>query len=74
METLKLRKIGNSTGVLLPRHVLERLHLAEGDSLYCVETPRGIELTPYNPEFARQMELAEEIMRENRDVLRELSK
>jgi putative addiction module antidote len=71
--TLKITTVGNSAGVVLPKEVLERLRVAKGDLLYVVETPRGIELTPYDPEFADQMELAEQVMREDRDALRKLA-
>jgi putative addiction module antidote len=73
MTTLKLTTVGNSTGVVLPKEILERLRVEKGDSLYVLETPRGIELTPYNPEFAAQMEAAEQVMREDRDALRKLA-
>ena len=72
MTKLKLTTIGNSTGVILPKELLERLRLDKGDTLYVVDTPRGIELTPYDPEFAAQMEAAEKVMREDRDVLKRL--
>jgi putative addiction module antidote len=71
--TLKLTTIGNSTGVILPRELLQRLHVDKGDTLYAVETANGVELTPYDPEVARQMEVAERVMRDNRDVLRKLA-
>jgi putative addiction module antidote len=74
MTTLKITTVGNSAGIVLPREVLARLRVDKGDSLYVIETPAGIELTPYRPDFAAQMDLAESIMRENRDVLRELAK
>jgi len=74
MTTLKITAIGNSAGVVLPRELLARLRVDKGDSLYVAETPNGIELTPYAPDFAAQMDLAEDVMRENRDVLRKLSK
>ena len=45
----------------------------KGDKLYVLETPDGIELVPYDPEFARQIETAERVMREDRDVLRKLA-
>lgn len=70
---LKLTTVGNSTGVVLPKEILERLRVGRGDFLYIVETPDGIELTPYNPDFAKQIELAEDVMREDRDVLRKLA-
>jgi putative addiction module antidote len=73
MATLKLTTVGNSVGVVLPREILDKLRVQKGDSLYVLETPRGIELTPYDPEFARQMDLAEAVMREDRDVLRKLA-
>jgi putative addiction module antidote len=72
MTTLRVTTVGNSAGVVLPREILQRLHVDKGDTLYVVETPGGIELTPYNPEFAAQMELAEQVMREDRDVLKRL--
>jgi putative addiction module antidote len=73
MTKLKLTTVGNSTGVILPKELLERLRLDKGDTLYVVETPGGIELTPYDPEFAAQMEAAEKVMREDRDALKRLA-
>ena len=73
-KALRLISIGNSTGLVLPREVLERMRVERGDQLYLVETPRGFEVTPYDPEFAAQLESAERIMREDRDVLAELAK
>ena len=73
MKTLKLTTIGNSTGVILPKEILQRLRIEKGDSLYVLETPHGIELVPYDPAFATQMETAERVMREDRDVLKKLA-
>jgi putative addiction module antidote len=73
MTTLKLTTVGNSTGVVLPKEILQRLRVERGDTLYVTETPNGIELTAYNPGFAAQMEQAERVMREDRDVLRKLA-
>ena len=73
MTTLRLTAIGNSTGVVLPKEILARLRVEKGDALYVLETRGGIELTSFDPEFARQMDLAEEIMRKERDVLRKLA-
>jgi putative addiction module antidote len=73
MTTLKLTTIGNSTGVVLPKELLQHLRVDRGDTLYVIETARGIELTPYDPDFATQMEVAERVMREDRDVLRKLA-
>ena len=60
---------------ILPKEAMARLRVKKGDTLYLTEAPDGgYRLTPYDPEFARQMTLAEEIMREDRDVLRALAK
>jgi len=73
MAVLKLTTVGNSTGVVLPKDLLEKLRVSKGDSLFVSETPNGVELSPYNPEFAEQMAAAEKVMREDRDVLRKLA-
>jgi putative addiction module antidote len=74
MIALKITTVGNSAGVVLPREVLARLKVQRGDTVYLVETPDGFRITPYDEEFARQMDAAERIMREDRDVLRALAK
>jgi putative addiction module antidote len=73
MNILKVTTVGNSAGVILPKELLERLRVRKGDSLYATETPQGIELTPYNPDFAAQMEIADRVMKEDRDVLKKLA-
>ena len=73
MTSVKVTTVGNSAGVVLSKEVLAKLRVDKGDMLYIQETPNGIELTAYNPEFAVQMEAAEEIMREDRDVLKKLA-
>ena len=70
---VKIIAIGNSSGVILPKETLARLNVQKGDNLYLTETPQGIRLVAYDEEFARQMEVAREIMRENRDVLQRLA-
>jgi len=70
---LKITTIGNSAGVVLPKELLNRLRLVKGDTLYATEVPGGIKLMPYDPTLEQQMEVAEKIMREDRDVLRKLS-
>jgi putative addiction module antidote len=71
--TLKLTTIGNSTGVILPKDILEKLRASKGDTIFAIETPNGIELTAYDAVVARQMEVAERVMRKHRDVLRKLA-
>lgn len=51
-------KIGNSTGVILPKAVAERLKIKQGDIVYLTKTPSGYAVMPYDPEFAEQMEAA----------------
>ena len=70
---LKVSAIGNSTGVILPKDVLERLRVDRGDELMVRETPDGIVLSPYDPELARQMDAAEKIMRKRRNLLKKLA-
>ncbi|HZZ44647.1 MAG TPA: hypothetical protein VFE58_17055 [Tepidisphaeraceae bacterium] len=70
---LKLTTIGNSTGLILPKELLEKLRVGKGDILHVLETPKGIELTALDEEFERQMDVAEKIMREDRDILRKLA-
>ena len=71
---LKVTKIGNSAGVILPKEVLAKLRVGLGDQLYLTEGPDGVRLTAHDPDFAEDMELAEEIMREDRNILRALAK
>ena len=73
MVKLTVRKIGNSLGVILPAEVASALKVADGDKLFLTESPDGMRLTPYDPAFAEQMDVAEKAMREDRDVLRKLS-
>ena len=71
----KLIKVGNSTGMILPKEVLARLRVTQGDELHIAERPNGeFTIGKYDPEFARAMALAEEIMHEDRDILRVLAK
>lgn len=72
--SLKITKIGNSAGVILPKEVLARLRVGPGDTLYVTEAPDGIRLTAADPDFEAKMQVAEQIMREDRDILRVLAK
>lgn len=74
MSTLRITAIGNSAGVVLPKEALARLGVAKGDVLYLTETPDGFRLTPYDPEFAAQMDAARKVMKRRRAALRELAK
>ena len=74
VKQLKIIKIGNSAGVILPKEVLERLRLEVGDSLSCSQTRDGIALAAKDPEFDRQMAEARSIMKRYRNALSELAK
>lgn len=73
MTIVKLITVGSSVGILLPDESLKHLRANVGDLLHIAETPNGIELTPYDPEFAEQIAIAEEVMRSDRNVLRKLA-
>lgn len=74
MTRLKIRKIGNSLGVVLPKDVLDQLKVQEGDTLDVVPTQNGVSLSVSDEEVDRLMQMAERIMEENREVLRALAK
>ena len=72
---LQIKKIGNSVGLILPKELLARLKLKEGDQLYIIEqTERGIKLSPYDPKHAEAMEFARRSFREYADAYRALAK
>ncbi len=72
---LEVKKIGNSTGLILPKELLLKLGLKPGDELHVVpDAAGGVRLTPYDPDFERSMALVDEIMDEYRDTLKELAK
>lgn len=70
---LKIISVGNSAGVVLPKELLGRLRLDKGDELFVAETPDGIKLMPYDPNFEEQMAVAERVMQKRRTLLRNLS-
>jgi len=75
MQAVKIRKIGNSLGVVIPKEVLARMKVGEGETVYFTESgDGGIRLTPVDETFALQMEAAEKLMRQDRHILRELAK
>ena len=74
MVPVTVRKIGNSLGVILPAGAAASLKVQEGDKLFLTNSPDGFRITPYDPEFVRQMDVASEGMRKYRNALRELAK
>ncbi|MGB9031747.1 MAG: AbrB/MazE/SpoVT family DNA-binding domain-containing protein [Acidobacteriaceae bacterium] len=73
-SVVKITTVGSSAGIVLPKEVLAKLRVEKGDSLYVTETPGGIQLTPYDEEFSRQVEAGRKVMRKYRDALRKLAK
>ena len=75
MLSFKVTTVGASAGLILTKEAMARLKVKKGDTIFLTEAPGGgYRITPYNPEFERQMMLAEEIMHDDRDILRALSK
>jgi putative addiction module antidote len=74
MLSCKVTTVGASAGIILTKEALTHLKVRKGDTLYLTEAPDGgYRLTPYNPEFERQMSLAEEIMHDDREILKALA-
>lgn len=74
MLTFKVTTVGGSEGFILNKEAKLRLNVKKGDTLYLTEAPDGaLRITPYDPEFARQMAMAEGVMHDDREVLRILA-
>jgi putative addiction module antidote len=75
VATLQVKKIGNSLGLILPKELLARLKLKDGDQLHIVEqTERGIKLSPYDPKHAEAMDIARRSFRKYADTYKALAK
>jgi putative addiction module antidote len=75
MIELKVRRIGNSLGVVLPKEAVKRLQADDGDRLFLIEGPEGAyQLTPYDPAFEKKMLQAEKIIGRYRNTLHTLAK
>ena len=75
MTTLKIRKVGNSLGTILPAELLSELKVKEGDALYVVKDPAGgVRLTAYDPDLEAAMKAGDSVMRRYRNAMRELAK
>ena len=72
LTTVKVQKVGNSLGVVLPKEVLAKLGVTNGDDLFLIETQAGYQLTSYDPKFAEQVSVAEGIMKTRRNMVRKL--
>ncbi len=74
MPKLKITTVGASTGIILNKEVMARLRVKKGDALFLTEAPDGYRLTPCDPEFERHIKLADEIMHDDREILKALSR
>ena len=75
MVELKVRKFGNSLGIVLPKDVINRLQTGDGEKLFLIEAAEGdYRLTPYDPTFEKQMKKVDDIMSRYRNTLRALAK
>jgi len=74
MQTLKLTKIGTSTGTVIPKEMLTRMKVEKGDCLYAIETPEGYLLTPYDPSIQEQLDAGLEFMKEYKETFKALAK
>ncbi|MBU4459171.1 MAG: AbrB/MazE/SpoVT family DNA-binding domain-containing protein [Verrucomicrobia bacterium] len=71
----KVRKIGNSLGIVLPKEATAALKVKEGDALYLTEAPHGaLRITPERPGFAEKARIADSLMRRYRNALRALAR
>jgi len=71
----KTRKVGNSLGFILPKEVLTKMNVQEGDRIYLTEAEDGsFRITPFDPEFQEQMQTAQSVMKRYRNTLKELAK
>lgn len=74
MKTVKLRKVGNSFGLTLPKELLEKYQLGEGVELHIIEQKDGFTLTPFDPEFAEWADAFEKTNKKYKNTLKALSK
>jgi putative addiction module antidote len=74
MEKSKVTTIGSSVGIVLPKSIQTKLRVKKGDTITFIETPKGVEITAFDPEFEEQMEMARKVMDDYRNALDELAK
>jgi len=74
MATLKLTAVGTSTGVVIPKEMLNRLKVGRGDALFAIETPDGYLLTPYDPVVEEELRLGRRFMQKYRETFKALAK
>jgi putative addiction module antidote len=73
MYKIKIRKVGNSLGATIPKEVLDKLQVGEGDTVFVTETADGVNLSAYDPEFEKAMSIYKQGSHKYRNALRELA-
>lgn len=73
MHTTKITKVGNSSAMIIPKEIMDKMNLRQGDQLYLDADKQTIQVSACDPDFAADMALADEIMREDREVLNKLA-
>ena len=74
MTSLKLTKVGTSTGTIIPKEMLARMKVEKGDTLFAIETKEGYLITPYDPAIADQIDAGREFMKDYRETFKALAK
>jgi putative addiction module antidote len=74
MKSIKLRKVGNSYGFTIPKELMEKYNLKEGEELHVIENNDGFKLTPYDPEFEKWAQAFDNTNKKYKNTLKELSK
>jgi len=74
VKSIKLRKVGNSFGFTVPKEIVEKYNLKEGEELHVIEKNDGFTLTPYNPEFEKWADAFDKTNKKYKNTLKELSK
>lgn len=73
MIKAKITSVGSSVGIILPKEIMSRLHVAEGDTVTFLETTNGVEIIAYDPDFEREMDLARKVAGDYRNALKKLA-
>jgi len=71
--TAKITKVGNSSALILPKEIMTRFNLNQGDTVNLTESHDGLTITPYDEKKSRQLDMARDIMRKNRNMLKKLA-
>ena len=74
VRKITVRQTGTSVSATIPKDMADRMHVGPGDTLFAIETPQGVLLTPYDPATARAMQAYDRVAKKHRTALRELSR